>query len=99
MCTRQWGSARGSMLDGLGGTTSRFPQPPEHRDPAWSRGLGQKVIDLEGHIEIRESPAKPGDYVVLRALEDLVVVVTACSVDRGVLNGGEPKELLLEVYE
>jgi len=26
-------------------------------------------------------------------------VVTACSVDRGVLNGGEPKELLLEVYE
>ena len=57
------------------------------------------VVDLEGHIEIRESPAKPGDYVLLRALEDLVVVVTACSVDRGVLNGGEPKELLLEVYE
>ncbi len=57
------------------------------------------VIDLEGHLEIRESPAKPGDYVVLRALEDLVVVVTACSVDRGVLNGGEPKELLLEVHE
>ena len=57
------------------------------------------VIDLEGHLEIRESPAKPGDYVLLRALEDLVVVVTACSVDRGVLNGGEPKELLLEVYE
>jgi hypothetical protein len=56
------------------------------------------VIDLEGRLEIRESPAKPGDYVLLRALEDLVVVVTACSVDRGVLNGGEPKELLMEVY-
>lgn len=57
------------------------------------------VVDLEGHLEIRESMAKPGDYVLLRALEDLVVVVTACSVDRGVLNGGEPKELLLEVYD
>jgi uncharacterized protein YcgI (DUF1989 family) len=56
------------------------------------------VIDLEGHLEIRESAAKPGDYVLLRALENLVVVVTACSVDRGVLNGGEPKELLMELY-
>jgi hypothetical protein len=57
------------------------------------------VIDLEGHVEVRESRAKPGDYVLLRALEDAVVVVTACSVDRGVLNGGSPKELLLEVFE
>lgn len=57
------------------------------------------VIDLEGHVQVRESTAKPGDYVLLRALEDLVVVVTACSVDTGVLNGAEPKELLLEVYE
>jgi uncharacterized protein len=57
------------------------------------------VVDLEGRLEIRESPAKPGDYVLLRALDDLVVVVTACSVDRGVLNGREPKELLLEIYE
>lgn len=56
------------------------------------------VTDLGGHIEVREPLAKPGDYVVLRALEELVVVVTACSVV-GVVNGGEPKELLLEVYE
>jgi uncharacterized protein YcgI (DUF1989 family) len=57
------------------------------------------VIDLDGHVQVQESRAKPGDYVLLRALEDAVVVVTACSVDRGVLNGGSPKELLLEVYE
>lgn len=56
------------------------------------------VTDLEGRLEIREPIAKPGDYVVLRALDDLLVVVTACSVV-GVVNGGEPKELLLEVYE
>jgi uncharacterized protein YcgI (DUF1989 family) len=75
-------------------------RPPEgaHPDP---HNLFQNspVIDLEGHVEVRESKAKPGDYVLLRALEDAVVVVTACSVDRGVLNGDGPKELALEVYE
>jgi len=55
------------------------------------------VIDLDRHIEIREPLAKPGDYVVFRALEDLVVVVTACA-SLGVVNAGDPKELLMEVY-
>ncbi|MBI4474009.1 MAG: urea carboxylase-associated family protein [Acidobacteria bacterium] len=55
------------------------------------------VTDLKGNLEIREPTAKAGDYVVLRALEDLVVVVTACSVV-GVVNGGEPRELMMEVY-
>ena len=74
------------------------PPPGAHPDP---HNLFQNspVIDLEGHVEVRESKAKPGDYVLLRALEDAVVVVTACSVDRGVLNGTGPKELKLEVYE
>ncbi len=56
------------------------------------------AIDIEGNLEIRESPAKPGDYVLLKALDDLLVVATSCSVDRGVLNGDRPKEILLEVY-
>ena len=57
------------------------------------------VIDLEGHWEVRESPAEPGGYVTLEALEDLLVVVTACSVDRGVLNGGVCTDLQLELYD
>ena len=56
------------------------------------------VTDLEGHLEVRRSPAKPGDYVLLEALDDLVVVATACAVDRGVLNGDRPKAILLEIY-
>ena len=56
------------------------------------------AIDMEGHLEVRESPAKPGDYVLLKALDDLLVIATSCSVDRGVLNGDRPKEILLEVY-
>lgn len=56
------------------------------------------AIDMEGHLEVRESPAKPGDHVLLKALDDLLVVATSCSVDRGVLNGDRPTEILLEVY-
>jgi uncharacterized protein YcgI (DUF1989 family) len=74
--------------------------PPEQTELVHPHNLFQNspVIDLEGHIEIREPTAKAGDYVVLHAMDKLVVVVTACSVV-GVVNGGEPRELLMEVYE
>ena len=75
-----------------------FPVPM-HPEIVHPHNLFQNspVIDLEGHIEVREPTAKAGDYVLLRALENLVVVVTACSVP-GRVNGNEPKELLMEVY-
>ena len=56
------------------------------------------AIDMEGNLKVRQSPAKPGDYVLLKSLDDLLVIATSCSVDRGVLNGGKPKEIVLEVY-
>ena len=71
--------------------------PPEQPELVHPHNLFQNspVIDRKGHIEIREPVAKPGDYVVLHAMDKLVVVVTACSVV-GVVNGGEPRELLME---
>jgi aminomethyltransferase len=71
--------------------------PPEQPELVHPHNLFQNspVTDLEGHLEIRETNAKPGDYVVLQALDKLVVVVTACSVV-GFANGGEPRELLIE---
>lgn len=76
-----------------------FPVPV-HPEIVHPHNLFQNspVIDLDGTIEVREPLAKPGDYVVLRALENVVVVVTACSVPTGPVNGYEPKELLMEVY-
>jgi uncharacterized protein YcgI (DUF1989 family) len=56
------------------------------------------VVDLEGHWEIRESVAKQGDYIEFRALEDLLVIVAACSMDLSDLNGGTPTDLMLEVF-
>lgn len=57
------------------------------------------VVDLGGRWEIRESVAKPGDYIQFEALEDLLVVVAACSMDLSDLNGGTPTDLMLEVLE
>ena len=56
------------------------------------------ITDLKGTRESRESIAKPGDHVLLRAMEHLVVIVSACPQDMTPLNGGRPKELLLEVH-
>ena len=56
------------------------------------------VADLDGTIDMREPPTVPGDYVLLQALADLFVVVTACSVEEGPANGGNPSDLMLEVY-
>ena len=56
------------------------------------------IVDLEGTRETRESLAKPGDYVLLRAVEDLIAVVSACPQDQTKLNGRQCKELVLEIY-
>lgn len=55
------------------------------------------AIDMDGRVEIRESPARPGDYVLLQALDDLLVVATSCAVT-GLLNGNRPKPIVLEIY-
>ena len=71
--------------------------PPGYPDPV-NLFQNTPITDLKGSRETRESLAKPGGYVLLKALEDLVAVVSACPQDMTSLNGGSPKELLLEVY-
>ncbi len=87
-------SCRGNLVETLKRldfTTENLPDP---------HNLFQNtpIFDLEGNREARESPAKPGDYVILEALKDLLVIVTACSMDHGPVNGGKPTDLMLEVY-
>ncbi len=71
--------------------------PPGYPDPV-NLFQNTPIIDLRGTRETRESLAKPGDHVLLRAMEDLVIVVSACPQDMTPLNGGTPKDLLLEIY-
>ena len=55
----------------------------------------------DGGFDVKESPAKPGDYVDMRAEMDLIVIVTACSADiflEGVSPiGGKSTPLKIEI--
>ena len=54
--------------------------------------------DAEGKLCIEEPLSGAGDYVVLRALADLLVAVSACPQDLNPANGFVPTDLLLQVY-
>ncbi len=88
-----------SCRGNLASTLARFEFEPDRLPDPHNLFQNTPVVDLDGRKEGRESPARPGDYVVFRALADLLVIVTACSVDVGVINGGAPSDLMLEVWE
>ncbi len=49
-------------------------------------------------IYLDEPWSRPGDYVLLRALEDLVCVSTACPDDIDAANGWNPTDIAVRVY-
>ena len=84
-------SCRGNLvatLERLDFTTDNLPDP---------HNLFQStpVVDLDGRQERRLSPAKPGEYVIMQAMKDLLVIVTACPM---MLSGVDPKDIMIEVY-
>ena len=56
------------------------------------------VVD-EQRLVFRESPARAGDYIDLRAEIDVLAAVSACPSETSASNGGEPKRIGLEVWE
>ena len=52
-----------------------------------------------GELEIRESLAERNDYVLLNALMDVVVAVSACPQDQNDTNGGAPSDILVRIYK
>jgi uncharacterized protein YcgI (DUF1989 family) len=55
-------------------------------------------IQQRGELEVREPLAEASDYVVVRALKDVVAAISACPQDHGPTNAGNPTELRLLVY-
>jgi uncharacterized protein YcgI (DUF1989 family) len=56
------------------------------------------AIMQRGELEIREPLAQKGDYVLLRALKDVVAAVSACPQDLGPTNAFNPTDLYIRVY-
>ncbi len=55
-------------------------------------------IDDNNQIYLDEPWSRPGDYVLLRALTDLVCVSTACPCDIDAANGWDPTDIAVRVY-
>ena len=55
-------------------------------------------IDAHGALFLDESWSRPGDYVLLRALTDLVCASSACPDDIDAANGWNPTDIHLRVY-
>lgn len=50
------------------------------------------------HILTEESHSRPGDYVAMRAMTDLVCVSTACPDDIDPINGWNPTDVHVRIY-
>ncbi|MEX0366804.1 MAG: DUF1989 domain-containing protein [Ruegeria sp.] len=50
------------------------------------------------HLLTEESHSRPGDYVAMRAIEDLVCVSTACPDDIDPINGWNPTDVHVRIY-
>ena len=62
-----------------------------------SVNLFQNMHYPDGRVEFRESLARPGDAVELRALLDLVTAVSACPMDLNPISGYRASDIALEV--
>lgn len=56
-------------------------------------------VDAHHHLLTEESWSRPGDYLVLEAMQDLVCVSTACPDDIDPINGWNPTDILVRIYD
>jgi uncharacterized protein YcgI (DUF1989 family) len=86
-------SCREALTEALVEYEVGYDQMP---DPInWFMNVG---IKQKGELDVRAPLAEAGDYVLLKALRDAVVAVSACPQDLNDTNGGKPTALRLAVY-
>ena len=56
-------------------------------------------IDPNHQIQTEESHSRAGDFVVMKALDDLVCTSTACPDDVDPINGWNPTDIHVRIYE
>jgi len=58
-------------------------------------------IEADGHFTFSAPISRPGDSVLLEALEDVLIILSACPQDMVPVNGGsqEPKDAEVRVYD
>ncbi len=70
--------------------------------PAWPAinfFFNSWIDHADNRIQSEESWSRPGDYVAMRAMDDLVCVTTACPDDVDPINGWNPTDVHVRIYK
>lgn len=67
--------------------------------PAINFFFNSWIDHADNHIQSEESWSRPGDYVAMRAMDDLLCVSTACPDDIDPINGWNPTDIHVRIYE
>jgi aminomethyltransferase len=84
--------------DNMNADLARFNVKPRGGWPAINFFFNT-ILDDANAIGMDDPWSRPGDYVILRALTDLVCVSTGCPCDIDPANGWDPTDIQVRVYD
>ena len=84
--------------DNMNADLARFDVKPRGGWPAINFFFNT-MVDETNAIGMDDPWSRPGDYVLLRALSDLVCVSTGCPCDVDPANGWEPSDIQVRTYK
>ena len=76
-----------------------FGIQPRRAWPAINFFFNSWINSADNQLQSDEAWSRPGDYVVMRALTDLICVTTACPDDIDPINGWNPTEIHVRIYQ
>jgi aminomethyltransferase len=83
--------------DNINGATAQFGLKPRAAWPALNFFFNTSVDDHH-QISLDDPWTRPGDHLLLQALDDLVCVSTACPSDIDATNGWDPTDIQVRLY-
>ncbi len=86
-----------NCTDNINATTAAFGLKPRSSWPALNFFFNTSLDDHH-RISSDDPWTRPGDYLLLQALDDLVCVSTACPSDIDATNGWNPTDIQVRVY-
>lgn len=102
-CTARGYEERGfpghlNCSDNMSHALSPYGVAPRRAWPAINFFWSTWVDPHSQHLLTEESHSRPGDYVAMQAIEDLVCVSTACPDDLDPINGWNPTDVHVRIY-
>ncbi|MEL6968444.1 MAG: DUF1989 domain-containing protein, partial [Pseudomonadota bacterium] len=85
--------------DNISDVYAPFGIAPRRAWPAINFFFNSTIDDGTHLLSSDEAWSRPGDYVAMEALTDLVCVSTACPDDVDPINGWNPTDVLVRIYE